>query len=219
LVREQGFLDVQLLFLRNLQNLERHFACATGFIQAIVGAGNGNGVFEDLAVVAKAGRDRTRFRGSVAAFNVRVISRRTQRVGLPLVQSIGRLSLRTLGVKWRFFRRNIVDDILKILTDPADIIRVECVQFCYRSALYPTFLRFPASSDYIFTQMRVARSWGFVHIEAELEPIAMSLLMAGMAEGHPIAQIIAKFRIVLPTLDVMGVQVVERSATLADAIA
>jgi hypothetical protein len=57
-----------------------------------------------LAVVAQAGRDRTRLRSGVTALDVRVISRRTQRVGLPLVQSIGRLSLCALGVERRFFR-------------------------------------------------------------------------------------------------------------------
>lgn len=74
------------------------------------------------------------------------------------------LVLQTMAL---LLRRNIRDDICERV---ADVIAFGCKietimrnQLCYRVALYPRFLRFPASSDYIFTPERVPRSCHFQH--------------------------------------------------------
>ena len=182
----------ELLFLGDLHGVICHVGRAPGLAGRLVGARQDNGVFENLRPVADPRRCSAGACHGFVALDVSVVSRCAQSVSLPFMVGVLCLGLGAGTVEWGFFRGDIINDIGKVLTNADGIIRGKGVQLCYRQALYPAFLRFPASSDYIFT-VRCDALVAFGRcVPLKLEATPVGALMARLAQGNSVVQIIAK---------------------------
>jgi len=76
------------------------------------------------------------------------------------------------------------------------------------------FLRFPASPDYIITQLRVrcARGLFCLLVKRVFQVAAMYFFMAFLAKRNSIRYVATQFRIIAPLLNVVGVKAVIRPA-------
>src|SRR3546814_9039589 len=89
-VLDQGEVLVALQLLGLLHGLVIDFLVATGLVNDVLGARNHEVLAGNLAVVAKAGRRGDGHEAGIVAFDLRVVGRRGEAVGVTFQDEIGR---------------------------------------------------------------------------------------------------------------------------------